>query len=366
MTIKRALALALIVLAALPAAAFAQEAIPPPGADNFLQPYFFNDFTAKGQPKPLGYDPLGFTADTTSYTVQSDMYNPPVQGGPAEPTSCGNTNFGNTIWSVFHSDRWGLMTVETAGNFDSVIAVVPFDSPDNPVPDFDNAFCFDGLTGFQEKVKFVGAPYSGIIIVPKQWYAIQVSGTSQTGTAQGGQLQVKIDQNHSPELDGDVILSWAGRNGQAKITKLIVSAPKGSKVAVTCTHHGCGKNPKAFIVRKARFTKPVGLVGPSAAAQAPAGARMTAAGAAASSSTSKRTAKAASLLRERRAVVHAAKKFKLLAGRKLKNGSKVEIRITQPGFIGKYFSYSVSKGQVASKKVFCLNPSSSKPRKKCG
>lgn len=361
MTIKRAIALALIALAAIPAAASAQEAIPPPGADNYLSPYFFND-----QTHPLTYDPLGFTADTTSYTVQNDMFNPPAQGGPAEPNKCGNTVYGNTVWSVFYSNRWGLMTISTAGNFDSVIGVVPFDGPDNPVPSIDNGTCFDGLSGFQENAKFQGEPYSGFIIVPKQWYAVQVGGTTQTGTAPGGALQVKIDQNHSPELDGDVILSWIGRNGQAKITKLIVSAPKGAKVAVTCTHHGCGKNPKAFTVRKARFTKPVGLVGPSAAANAPAGVRMTPATAAAPGSTSKRTAKAASVLRERRAVVHAAKKFKLLAGRKLKNGSKVEIRITRAGFVGRYFSYSVAKGQVKSKKAYCLNPSSSKPRNKCG
>jgi hypothetical protein len=363
MTIKRAIALALIALAAVPAAASAQEDIPPPGADNYLSPYFFNDET-----HPLGYDPLGLRADTTSYTVQTDMFNPPAQGGPAEPNQCGNSVYGNTIWSVFYSSKWGLMSVSTAGNFDAVIGVVPFDSPNNPIPDFrgGHAFCFDHLAGFQESAKFQGEPYSGFIIVPKQWYAIQVGGTTQTGTAPGGALQVKIDQNHSPELDGDVILSWAGKNGQAKITKLIVSAPKGAKVAVTCTHHGCGRNPKAFTVRKARFTKPVGLVGPSSAAKAPAGVRMRPASVAVSSSSAAKRVAGGSALRERRAVVHAAKKFKLLAGRKLKNGSKVEIRITRPGFVGKYFAYSVSKGQVASKKVFCLNPSSSKPRKKCG
>src|SRR5436190_18867772 len=96
MTLKRALALALISLAALPAAAAAQEAIPPPGADNYLSPYFFNDET-----HPLKYDPLGFTADTTAYTTQKNMYDPVPNGsappaGPEEPVDCGNTHYGNT------------------------------------------------------------------------------------------------------------------------------------------------------------------------------------------------------------------------------------------------------------------------------
>jgi hypothetical protein len=360
MTLKRALALALIALAVVPAAAAAQEAIPPPGADNYLGPYFFNDVA-----HPLKYDPLGFTADTTAYTTQADMFNPPSSGGPGEPTRCGNTNYGNTIWSVFYSNRWGLMTVSTAGPFDAVIGVVPFDGPDNPIPDFNNAFCVDGLSGFLEEVKFSDEPYRGFIIVPKQWYAIQVGGTAQTGTAQGGALQVKIDQNHSPKLDGDVILSWRTNGRQAKIKSLEVSAPKGSKVAVSCTHRGCGKNPKAFTVKKARFTKPVGLVGPSAMANAPAGVEMTPARVV-SSGSAKRAGGSAAGSHERRVVVHAAKKFTLLGGRKLKNGSKIEIRISEPGFIGRYFSYNVSKGAVSSKTTHCLNPASSKPRNKCG
>ena len=362
MTLKRALALALICLAALPAAAAAQEQIAPPGADNFLGPYFFND-----QAHPLGYNPLGFTADTTSYTVQADMFNPPAQGGPGEPTQCGNTNYGNTVWSVFYSNKWGLMTVSTAGPFDAVIGVIEFDSPENPVPDFrpGHAFCVDGLSGFQEEVKFSDEPYRGFIIVPKQWYAIQVGGTAQTGTAQGGAVQVKVDQNHPPELDGDVILSWRTNGRRAKIKSLEVSAPKGAKVAVSCSHRGCGKNPKAFTVEKTALTKPVGLVGPApAAARQPVTVDMTPAST--SGSGSAKRAGGGSGTHERRVVVHAAKKFKLLAGRKLKNGSKIEIRITRAGFIGRYFSYNVSKAAVSSKTARCLNPASSKPRKKCG
>jgi hypothetical protein len=359
MTLKRALAIALLAMAALPAAASAQVQITPPGADNYLNPYFFND-----EQHPLGYDPLGFTADTTAYTTQTDMYNPPASGGPSEPLTCGNTTFGNTVWSVFYSNRWGLMTVSTAGPFDAVIGVVPFDSPDNPVPNLDGSLCVDGLSGFQEEIKYQDLPYRGFIIVPKQWYAVQVGGTAQTGTAQGGAVQVKIDQNHPPKIDGDVVLSWRTNGRQARIKSLEVSAPKGAKVAVTCSRNGCGGNPRAFTVKKGSVFRPIGAVGPSA--KAPAGARMTQASARAGAAGASAPAAGSPRIRERRATVRAAKKFKLLAGRKLKNGSRIEIRISQFGFIGKFFSYKVTNGAVSSKTIRCLNPNSSKPRKTCG
>jgi hypothetical protein len=64
--------------------------------------------------------------------------------------------------------------------------------------------------------------------------------------------------------------------------------------------------------------------------------------------------------------VHAAKKYSLLKGKGLKAGSKLIVRVTQSGYIGKYFSYPVTKNGVSSKTISCTNPGSSKPRKKCG
>jgi hypothetical protein len=352
MTFKRVLAIALCGIAALPAAAAAQEPIPPPGADNYLQPYFFND---EGSAFPGS--PLGFTADTAAYTEQADMFAPPASGGPGEPTQCGTSVYGNTVWSVFHSNRWGVMRINTAGPFDAVIGVIPFDSPDNPVPDFDNAFCVDGLSGFEEEVKFRGAPYDGFIVVPNQWYAVQVGGTTQTGTPEGGPVQVKLDFNPPPKLSGDVVLSWTSDGRVAKIKSFVVTAPKGAKVSVKCSSNGCGGNPNSFTVKKTGLTAPIGTVGP--VAKAPAGVHMRRSAKPSSATKSVAPASTAG------APVRAAKKFKLLKGRKLKSGSKIEIRITRPGFIGRYFSYKVKKAAVSGKTTLCLHPSSSKPRKRC-
>jgi hypothetical protein len=345
MSFKRALALTLTVAAALPAAASAQEQIAPPRGDNYLGPVFLNDESA-----PFPSDPIGIVADTTSYTTQADMFNPPSQGGPAEPNDCG-TPYGNTIWSVFYSNRYGLMNVSSAGPFDSVIAVIPFNGPDDPAPDFDNGYCTDSLTGFQQDTSF--------LVSPKRWYAIQVGGT---GNPQGGSLQVKYQLDPPPRIDADAVLSWRTNGRVATVKSLVVNAPKGARVAVSCTHHGCGKNPKPFTVKKGALLKPIAAVGPAA----PAGVHMTREGTLGAGARTAAPAGDAAVKAQAKTQVRAAKKYKLLAGRKLKNGTQIVIRVYASGYIGKHFSYKVKSGGVSSKTVRCTNPGSSKPRKKCG
>ena len=328
MSFKRALALALTLAAALPAAASAQEQIAPPRGDNYLGPVYLND-----ESTPIPADPIGILADTSSYTTQADMFNPPGSGAPAEPNDCGSP-YGNTIWSVFYSNRYGLMNVSSAGPFDSVIAVIPFKSPDDPYPLFDNGYCTDSLTGFQQDTSF--------LVSPKRWYAIQVGGT---GTPAGGQVQIKYDMDPPPRVDGDAVLSWVTDGRTASVKSLVVSAEKGARVSVSCTHHGCGKNPRPFTARKAEVFKPLGTVGPRSSGARPLGGAV-----------------------HPKARVRAAakvKKYKLLKGRKLKNGSTIVIRVYASGYVGKHFSYKVKNGRVSGKTIRCTNPGSSKPRRKC-
>src|SRR5215208_461112 len=149
MTFKRAFAIALTAAAALPASASAQAEIPPPQGDNYLGPIALSDFQ---NPAPFPSNEIGFVADTTSYTTQADLFNPPASGGPPEPTNCGSP-YANTIWSVFHADRYGVMRISTAGPFDSVIGFVPFKSPNSdPTPDINNGVCIDRLSGFEEEL----------------------------------------------------------------------------------------------------------------------------------------------------------------------------------------------------------------------
>src|SRR5947208_9692731 len=174
MNFKRALALAFAAAALVPAAA-AADVVPAGSGDNYLQPIFLNDAQ---NPLPVA-TPVGFQADTTNYTTQADMFNPPSSGGPPEPTQCGQSVYGKTIWSVFYSKGYGLAKISTAGNFDSVIAVIPFGNPQTDTrPDLAHGQCIDNLSGFEEDLQG--------IVVPHQWYAIQVGGT---GATQGGSVQ---------------------------------------------------------------------------------------------------------------------------------------------------------------------------------
>ena len=77
-------------------------------------------------------------------------------------------------------------------------------------------------------------------------------------------MQVKVGLSAPPRVDGDAVLSWTSQAGRAKIKSLVVSAPRGAKVKVTCSRRGCGKNPRPFTARKTDLLKPIAAVGPAA------------------------------------------------------------------------------------------------------
>jgi hypothetical protein len=350
MTFKRALAIALTAAAALPASAAAQAPITPPDGDNYLGPVALSDFQ---HPAKFPSNEIGFVADTTNYTTQADLFNPPSSGGPPEPTGC-PAAYGKTIWSVFHADRWGRMEINTAGPFDTVIGFVPFGGPTtDPTPQLNHGFCEDRLSGFEESMTQM--------VAPGHWYAVQVGGT---GAVQGGQVQVKFHYLKPPALNSDVVLSWNTARSGAKVTKLVVNAPKGSRVSIHCTKHGC-KAPRAFNVKKPVAFRPIASVGP--VASAPAGLQMTAAGSSGAAGPIAGSGDGSSArVAAKSQPVHAAKKFTLMKGSSLKAGTNLIIQVTRTGYIGGYFQYAVQKTGVGTKTIRCTNPSSNKPRKTCG
>jgi hypothetical protein len=324
MSIKRALAIALVAAAALPASAGAQTPITPPEADNYLRPLFLSD-----QTHPFSKKEIGFIGDTTTYTTQADMYNPPGSGGPSEPNNCGQV-YGNTIWSIFYSNRYGAMNVSVAGPFDSVIGVIPFGNPVNNVaPRLDLGYCQDRLSGFQEETNF--------LVSPKHWYAIQVGGVGPSG----GQVQVKFLLSKPPSVDGQAFLFWASK-GPTITNMYVKTVPKGETVTVSCTKHAC---PKKTINVK---SKPVaGSLFSGKIAAAPVGVRMPAEA------------------RVRQIVREAKRQVQIFKNQKVKKGAKIELRITRPGYIGKYFVWSVAASSISASQTLCMNPGSTKPRKRC-
>jgi hypothetical protein len=230
----RKLAALAVLAAALPAAtAAADEQIAPPKADAYLQPVFLNNGNGL-----VGGDKLSFGADTTTYTTQKSLYDPkfdssgnPVQGpaGPAEPTKCGSTVYGKTIWTAFHASHYGVADITaTSTSFDEVIRVIPFENPQtNPAPDVPGS-CFDDKAGFTQTA-------SGIV-TPGQWYAVQVGGTLKKKTPAGGPVQIEIALDPPPAVDGDAVLRWS----HGKVASLkVVGVAKGSTVALSCSKRAC-------------------------------------------------------------------------------------------------------------------------------
>jgi hypothetical protein len=286
-------------MAALPPAAAADEQIAPPKADAYLQPVFVNAGKAL-----VNGDKVSFSADTTSYTTQANLYDPqfdsngqPVKGpaGPAEPTSCNGATYGKTIWSAFHAKQYGVIDISASSQtFDEVVRVIPFGDPTtNPAPDLPGT-CYDGSAGFQQTA-------SGLVF-PGEWLAVQVGGTLDKKSAAGGPVQVKIGLGPPPTVDGDAVLRW----NRGRVTSLkATGVTKDAKVTLTCTKGAC--------------------------------------------KTVKKTA--------------SKSKFTLLSNRKVANGATITVRITAPGYIGRQLVWKVGTNAVGGKLVSCMNPGSTKPRK---
>jgi hypothetical protein len=256
--------------------------------------------------------------DTTNATVQSDLLNPPDSGGPAEPTTCRGANVGKTVWYRFYPDVRGFMRVRASG-FDTFIAAMPF-NPQTLVPDLDSRLCFDGSTSTSEEA-FIEVPKGGK-------FMIQVGGVNSAGAGlealfdfladvDGDQVLDEADRCRTlpgpapggcpPRLRTNVTLRALPTAGGIEVVSLAVTAPRRSRVAVSCSR-GCRSE-----VKRARSTV----------------------------------------------------NFRRIRGSNLSAGSKIVIRVTRRRSIGSYIAYRIERGNF--KKIErCLNPGSRKPRKKCG
>jgi hypothetical protein len=302
------LALALLV----PVAALAA----PPGApsnDDYLDSLRLNE-----PGKRLNRtETLRDTRDTSKASVQTDVFAPANSGGPAEPTTCGSTSYGKTVWYDFYPDVHGFVRLRANG-YDTALAVVPFNAR-TAVPSFDQRRCLNQSSSTTEE--FLAEVAKG------RAYTVQVGAVGGVG----GQLEFLFD--FLPDTDGDNVLDDVDRcdrlKGSAReagcpvrlnagvtlraaptatgirIASLRVRAPRKSRVSVSC--RGCGSQVKT--------ARTVG--------------------------------------------------FGRLRGKSLRAGRKLVIRVTRRNSIGTYVSYRISRGNF-KKTERCLNPGSRKPRRRCG
>ena len=305
------IALAVLVLALAAGVPNAHAA--PPDNDNYLAATAVNTPGAEMPRETVSYP----ETDTAEATLQSDLFAPPSSGGSPEPSACGATPLGRTVWYRFFPDVDGRIDLQSVG-FDTTLALVPFTSVESPLP--------QGYTCSNrrdDRIETLAAP-----VEAGTGYAVQAGGAG--GAA--GILQVSF--TFVPDRDGDgfaddndrcprtpgmangcpprmtvsIAYKYDNAPGGATFRFLAVGgAPRGSRVDVRCSR-GC--RHQRLKVRK-------------------------------------------KILR-----------VKSFRGRFMPAGAAIEVRVTKRGWIGAYRKFTVSVGDVSTTDG-CLQPGSTKPRRSC-
>ena len=308
------MAIGLTFLLAAPAVAQAA----PPGAplnDDYLGSLQLN---APGD-KLERTNTLRDLRDTSKGSVQGDVFAPPRSGGPAEPTTCpgSSASYGRTAWYDFYPDVGGIVRIRANG-FDSAIAVVPFNRT-SAVPSFGSRQCINDSSSTTEELL--------ARVAKGRAYTIQIGAVNDVG----GNLEFLFD--FLADTDSDGVLDEVDRCDRLR----------GSS-----SEAGCPKRLRASVTLRARpLAGGIQLIGLNV--KATRGSRVSV-----RCSGCPPQAKRAKTVR-----------FGQLRGRRLRAGTSLVIRVVRPNAIGAYFKYRIKRGNF-QKIERCLNPGSSKPRRKCG
>jgi hypothetical protein len=163
--------------------------------------------------------------DTTGATVQSDVFNPPMTGGPAEPTACQGVSYGSTVWYDFHPDINGSVRIRTSG-YNTVISLIPF-SDKTLLPDLGARLCVPNLSTMTQELD--------TSVIAGRAYTIQIGGVAGAT----GSLEFLFDFIPTiARISADATLIATGLSSGIRVNSLKVSAPRGARVEVKCSR-GC-------------------------------------------------------------------------------------------------------------------------------
>jgi len=228
--LRRLIAVAALTLTlAIPVAAIGASTVAPGPAinDNYLESLNLN------QPHtPLNRtQTLTDVRNTSTATIQSDIFTPPQSGGPAEVTGCNGVSEGKTIWYDFFPDANGLVRIRTSAEFGTVMAVMPYE-PKSLLPNIGARKCaVNQVSQSQELFYEVKAGGS---------YTIQIGGVDEAG----GPIEFLFDYLVKPQLvQAEATLTAQPLPGGVRIVSLSVNAPKRAHVVIRCTR-GCTTEAK--------------------------------------------------------------------------------------------------------------------------
>jgi len=307
--------------AALPAAASA--AVPP--NDNYLASSSLNQ---PGTPLTLE---TPFSVDTTDATVQANMFDFNSQGQPfngppqAEPTTCGATSIGKTVWYDFHPDVDGdfYVTVSSTGGtaFTPVLALYEWQ--------LDSSRITSTVTCAAKNELVAPGVKKG------KHYTLQLGGSGGAG----GPLSGTID--FFPDSDDDGVYD--------------VGSPKDACPTTPGTSNGCP--PELRASPSINYDRAGGGIRISSFVvnNVPKGATVKARGGGTTQTVKAKKAGKVTLSK--------------LAGRSANAGSSIELRVTlgrtgsgkyKFGATGAYFKWPVKAGSLGTRVSRCLHAGSNK------
>ena len=217
---------ALGLLAVLAAPVGASETTPPIN-DSYLESLNLN----QPHTKLNRVDTLTDVRETGAASLQSDIFNPPVSGGPAEITGCNGTSEGRTIWYDFYPDANGLVRIRTSAQFGTIMAVMPFDQKSLLPSNAERKCAVNDVGQTQELFDEVKAGGS---------YTIQVGGLNNAG----GKVEFLFDYLvQLKRVSAEATLTAQPLSGGVRIVALSVNAPKKARVLVRCSR-GCSSQAK--------------------------------------------------------------------------------------------------------------------------
>jgi hypothetical protein len=322
MTLKRQLMCAVFAVAAIfPATAGAQLQIAPPQGDST------GDMINLGSLRPTP-SVVGFDADTTTYTTEAGEFN-----------QCGQSVYGNTIWSTFRTPRFGRLDVTAAG-YDSVIGLARIQSGR-----IQGGPCSDRIGGRIESFRRDALPR----VKKNATYALQVGGFQQPdGSFARGPLEVAVELLAPEAVSGDAILTYRFGRGGIKVTSIRVDGPPDAVAVVFCAPR-CGRDTRLNL-KPTVFRQPVQKVD-VARREGSDGGRFV-------------TAPAPKLnhplLKDAEAVASAKTAFR---GRKIKNGRTLFVAILAEDRIGQIFFWRIRKNVAGTKQLGCIEPGSTRVKR---
>lgn len=275
---------------------------PPPENDHYLQSARVND---PGDRLP-SRSTVRFRGDNSGATVQADLFSPcgvaQCPAGPPEPTTCEV----NGTPHPYGKTVWYDFHPDRAA-----LARIQVNALFDPII---GIFEFNRRTaqprGSAECIDRLDFTNEELEVPVRRGrsYTVQVGVHTNGFEPAGGRFEALFDFERLPRLSANPTLRARPTSNGIRVSSLRLRADRGARASMSCTRRAC---------------------------------------------------------RSERKTVRRTVSFRRLRNRSLRSGTRIRIRVTKDGEIGRYFEYRVTRGNIRRIER-CLEPGSSRPRRRCG